>query len=195
MEYDNLHPEDTQAKTETVVCPCCGRETVGPVCLACGYPDLQTPDKGERYALVAFRAVGNGAKKEEIVQTARYLSRFCGLGDTVTDRIINTVYYTSARHPWAGRAVLRRNVPAAAALWMAEKRPANGLSLHIVEDRGETEDELLRKREAMPLPSQVEMPGKAKENRPLSFWEVVGAVVVGNLLVQLGLWLLAALLF
>lgn len=188
MEFD-------ERKASITTCPCCGRETMGPVCPACGYPDLQTPDNGERYALVAFRAVRSGVKKEETVQTVRYLSRFCGLGDTITERIVDMIYYTSSRHPWAGRALLRRSVPAAAALWMAENRPANGLSLHIVEDCGETEDELLGKREAMPLPSRVEMPGKAKENRPLSFWEVVGAVVVGNLLVQPILWFLAALLF
>lgn len=186
MEFDRL--------AAMAVCPCCGRETGDSTCPGCGYPDLYTPDAGERYALVAYREVKGGVKKEEAVQTARYLSRRCCLGEDVVARVMDTVYYTSSRYQWAGRAVLRRGIPAAAALWMAEHRPAEGLNLRIVEDDGEAEDVLLRKGEAMPLPPRAETPGEKKERRPLSFWEVAGAVALGNLIV-LPVWLFVLALF
>lgn len=183
-----------EERTVMTVCPCCGRETADSVCPGCGYPDLYTPDTGGRYALVAYREVKGGVKEEEAVQIARYLSRRCCLGEEVTARVMDAVYYTSSRHAWAGRAVLRRGIPAAAALWMAEHRPAEGLCLCIVEDDGEAEDVLLRKREAMPLPSRAETPGEKKERGPLSFWEMVGAVALGNLIV-LPLWFFLLRLF
>ena len=155
MEFDRL--------AAMAVCPCCGRDTGDSICPGCGYPDLYTPDAGERYALVAYREVKGGVKKEEAVQTARYLSRRCCLGEDVVARVMDTVYYTSSRYQWAGRAVLRRGIPAAAALWMAEHRPA-------------------------------ETPGEKKERRPLSFWEVAGAVALGNLIV-LPVWLFVLALF
>ena len=167
MEFDRL--------AAMAVCPCCGRETGDSICPGCGYPDLYTPDAGERYALVAYREVKGGVKKEEAVQTARYLSRRCCLGEDVVARVMDTVYYTSSRYQWAGRAVLRRGIPAAA-------------------DDGEAEDVLLRKGEAMPLPPWAETPGEKKERRPLSFWEVAGAVALGNLIV-LPVWLFVLALF
>lgn len=132
MEFDQL--------AAMAVCPCCGRETGDSTCPGCGYPDLYTPDTGERYALVAYREVKGGVKKEEAVQTARYLSRRCCLGEDVVARVMDTVYYTSSRYQWA------------------------------------------------------ETPGEKKERLPLSFWEVAGAVALGNLIV-LPVWLFLLALF
>lgn len=163
-----------------VVCPCCGAATpAGNVCISCGYPDLRTPDTSEHYALVAYRGVNSPVAQAAVVRSTRFLSTYCGMGDAAVNAVMDPLFYTSAQYQAAGRAVLRRDLPAAAALWMAAHRPVDGFDLNIVQDRGEPDGELLYKHIAMALPPRVDTPEEAAAKQPLSFPMVVGAVVLG----------------
>lgn len=145
-------------------CPCCGRETSGGMCPACGYmlPAAASP-QGPVYAVV-------GALSGPLRQAdqAERLIRYCGLTEEDIDRLnesFRCVYPDN-------QVVFCRARSARAAQWIAAH--LGSFAPRIVRDRGE-ETELLRiKPAAMDLlPLEQVRPGG------LGFWGTVGAVVLG----------------
>ncbi len=145
-------------------CPCCGRRTSGGICPACGYePPAGAAPPGPVYAVV-------GALSEPIRrgdQTVQ-LMKYCGLTQEEIDRI-NEGYQCTYPH---NNIVFCRGRDARAAQWIAAH--LDRLLSRIVEDKGEEEDLLRAKPDAMKVPP-------VEQARPggLGFWGTVGAVILG----------------
>lgn len=146
-------------------CPCCGRETSGGICPACGYalPAAAAP-KGPLYAVV-------GALSGPIRQAdqANQLVKYCGLTPEEIDRL-NESFQCVYPH---NQMVFCRGRDARAAQWIAAHLD-QALMPCIKEDKGEEEELLRVKPDAMDvLPLEQVQPGG------LGFWRTVGAVVLG----------------
>lgn len=145
-------------------CPCCGRRTSGGICPVCGYaPPAGAAPLGPQYAVVA--ALSGPIRQDQEQKIVKY----CGLTREEIDRI-NAGYQCEYPH---NQAVLCRERDARAAQWIASHMGQVFLS-RIVKDRGEEEDLLRVKPDAMKVPSLEQVrPGG------LGFWGTVGAVVLG----------------
>lgn len=146
-------------------CPCCGRETSGGMCPACGYalPSAAAP-QGPLYAVA-------GALSGPIRQPdqANQLMKYCGLTSEEIDRL-NESFQCAYPH---NLMVFCRRRDARAAQWIAAHLDS-ALMPSIKEDKGEEEELLRVKPDAMDvLPLEQVQPGG------LGFWRTVGAVVLG----------------
>ena len=156
-------------------CPCCGRPTSGgTLCPACGYPLPALPFPGPRYALTCgaryFASIGSA--REQLTQD---FVQFCGKPDAYARELVQLMENGSDY-----RAVLRRDLPDSAALFLAQHLDRGYLERKIVLDEGEPQQELLGKAEAMTIPARPASETKSG----LGFWGVVGAVVVALLILS-----------
>lgn len=148
-------------------CPCCGRETSGGMCPACGYtlPAAPAP-QGPLYAVVG--ALSGPLRQADRVEQ---LIKYCGL---TADGIEGLNESFRCEYP-GNQVVLCRTRDARAAQWIAAHLGPNsgdGLIPRIVRDQGE-EAEILRTRPAAMDILPLERPGG------LGFWGTVGAVALG----------------
>lgn len=145
-------------------CPCCGRKTSGGICPTCGYalsPGAVPP--GPQYAVIAALSGPIRQDQEQIID------KYCGLTREEIHRI-NEGYQCEYPH---NQIVLCRGRDARAAQWIAPHLGRTFLS-RIVEDRGEEEELLRVKPDAMDVPPLEQVrPGG------LGFWGTVGAVALG----------------
>ena len=156
-------------------CPCCGRPTSGgTLCPACGYPLPALPFPGPRYALTCgaryFASIGSAWE-----QLTQDFVQFCGKPDAYARELVRLMENGSDY-----RAVLRRDLPDSAALFLAQHLDRGYLEPKIVLDEGEPQQELLGKAEAMTIPARPASETKSG----LGFWGVVGAVVVALLILS-----------
>lgn len=122
-------------------CPCCGRNVSGTLCPACGYPLPMHPYRGTRYAVVASHyATGSERKRaEEFV-------KYCGFSEEEADAAVKHL------RKYDASILLRRDLPDSAAHWITKYVNRLDSKLKIVEDLGESEEELMGKESAMDLP-------------------------------------------
>lgn len=148
-------------------CSCCGRRTSGGICPVCGYaPPAGTAPPGPRYAVIA--ALSGPIRQDQEEKIVKY----CGLSREEIHRI-NEGYQCAYPH---NQVLLCRDRDAGAARWIASHL-GRVLLPRIVEDRGEEEDLLRVKPDAMDIPPLEQVrPGG------LGFWGTVGAVAVGVVL-------------
>ena len=126
---------------EVVLCPCCGREVQGSICLACEFPMTGYEDKGPRYAITCTPVHGSdyyGSRAEVI--------KYCGLTD---EEKIDGLYSQS------GRKLLKRDLSDVAVHWITARINPKNFYLRIVEDLGEPEEELINKPEIIETPSYL----------------------------------------
>ena len=145
-------------------CPCCGRETSGGICPACGYalPPVAV-SQGPLYAVVG--ALAGPIRQDQ----AQKIVKYCGLTPEEIERL-NEGYQCTYPH---NQLVFCRGRNARAAQWVATHL-GQVLLPRIVEDRGEEEDLLRVKPDAMDV-----MPLEQMRSGGLGFWGTVGAVAVG----------------
>ena len=171
-------PESTPEPTGPVypdTCPCCGRPTAGgTLCPVCGYPLPPLPFPGPRYALTCgskyLASIGSARSK-----LAADFVQFCGKPDAYAKELVRLMENGSDY-----RAVLRRDLPDSAALFLAQHLDRDYLEPRIVLDEEEPQRELLGKTEAMTIPARPSSETKSG----LGFWGVVGAVVVALLILS-----------
>ena len=167
--------ESAPGPTYPDTCPCCGRPTSGgTLCPACGYPLPALPFPGPRYALTcgARYLASIGSAREQLAQD---FVQFCGKPDAYARELVRLMENGSDY-----RAVLRRDLPDSAALFLAQHLNREYLDPKIVLDEGEPQQELLGKTEAMTIPARPSSETKSG----LGFWGVVGAVVVALLILS-----------
>ena len=131
--------EDTAG--EVKFCPCCGREVKGNLCLACEFPITGYEEKGPKYAITGISV--NGA---DYYETRAQLIKYCG----ITEEGEAERLYQSTK-----TQVLRRGLSDIAAHWVAARINPEYIYLHIVEDMGEPEEELVKKQDAMEKPAYI----------------------------------------
>lgn len=167
---DREPEEDEAAETPSQVpdtCPCCGRGTSGGICPVCGYTPLAAAPAGPRYAVTG--ALAGPIRQDQ----AQRIVKYCGLTHEEIDRI-NEGYQCTYPH---NQIVFCRGRDAWAAQWIASHLNQGDLMSRIIEDKGEEEDLLRVKPDAMAVPPLEQLrPGG------LGFWGTVGAVAVGVIL-------------
>ena len=145
-------------------CPACGREVKGTICPICGYGIPRQPPRGPRYAIVTNQNTAAG-ETERIAALVKY----CGFSEDTAKAALERL------KTYGTFTLLRRDLTDGAAHWMASHLAENhNFYPKIVEDCGETEDELLLK------PKAMEMPEPTKE--PMGFGGTVLAVTAGVIL-------------
>ena len=164
---DALMIEEAAEETPSGVpdtCPCCGRETSGGICPACGYAlPPAAVSQGPLYAVVG--ALAGPIRQDQ----AQKIVKYCGLTPEEIERL-NEGYQCTYPH---NQLVFCRGRNARAAQWVAAHL-GQVLLPRIVEDRGEEEDLLRVKPDAMDV-----MPLEQTRSGGLGFWGTVGAVAVG----------------
>ncbi len=148
-------------------CPCCGRETSGGVCPACGYLLPSAPVGGQPYAVV-------GSFSAPLTQPylISQISRYCGLTE---EEVQACAAGYSPCYP-DNQLLLCRGKSAHAAQWIASHLESSILP-RIVEDCGEEAEVLRAKGSAVDIPKGKNSPG-------IGFWGVVGAVIVALLILS-----------
>ena len=144
-------------------CPVCGRLVTGSICSACGYAVPTTPPKGKTYAVMTKGRWLIPSNEEQTVE--ENLIKYCGFDEE----------QAKAGRKMIGdyrSILLRRGLDDRAALWLAAQLNREVVDLRIVEDCGESEQELLGKPAAMPLPPA------ARPSSGIGFWGIVLAVIV-----------------
>lgn len=149
-------------------CPCCGRETSGGVCPACGYLLPSAPAGGPLYAVV-------GSFSAPLTQPdlITQLTRYCGLTE---EEVAACAAAYSPDYPH-NQLLLCRGKTAHAAWWIASHLDRAYTLPRIVEDCGEAPDILRVKGPAMDTP-------KGEDSGGIGFWGVVGAVIVAVLILS-----------
>ena len=141
---------------------------------AAGLTQEALPFPGPRYALTCgaryFASIGSA--REQLTQD---FVQFCGKPDAYARELVQLMENGSDY-----RAVLRRDLPDSAALFLAQHLDQGYLEPKIVLDEGEPQQELLGKAEAMTIPARPASETKSG----LGFWGVVGAVVVALLILS-----------
>ena len=132
---------DTDSTGEVVHCPCCGREVRGSICLACEFPITGYEDKGPRYAITSLGV--NGA---DYYESRAEIIKYCGIDN---DEQIDALYNSGTR------LVMKRNLSDIAVHWIASRINPQLFYLHIVEDLGEPEEELIKKPDIIEKPAYV----------------------------------------
>lgn len=150
-------------------CPVCGRIAKGNICTGCGYTIPASPPKGAGYAVVTIGRWLNTSKEEEATEES--LIKYCGFEAEHAKECCKLI------GDYRG-VLLRRNLDDRAAQWLANQLNQNVVAVKIVEDRGESEKELLDKSEAMPLSSVTH------QESGIGFWGIVGAVIVALLILS-----------
>lgn len=150
-------------------CPCCGRNVSGTLCPACGYPLPMHPYRGTRYAVVASHyATGSERKRaEEFV-------KYCGFSEEEADAAVKHL------RKYDASILLRRDLPDSAAHWITKYVNRLDSKLKIVEDLGESEEELMGKESAMDLPPSENDSGIGC----VGCLAVIGAVVLALVLLS-----------
>lgn len=136
--------EDTKESEdpgEVTLCPCCGREVKGSICLACEFPITGYQDKGPRYAITSLGV--NGA---DYYESRAEIIKYCGISD---DEQIDALYNTGTRR------VMKRNLSDIAVHWIASRMNPALFYMHIVEDSGEPDEELVKKPDIMEKPEYI----------------------------------------
>lgn len=132
---------ETAPAGEVILCPCCGREVKGNLCLACEFPITGYEEKGPKYAITGLSV--NGA---DYYEARAQLIKYCGITEEgEAERLYNA----------AKRQVFRRGLSDIAAHWVASRINPELFYLHIVEDLGEPEEELVAKEDAMEKPAYI----------------------------------------
>lgn len=151
------------------ICPCCGRNVSGTLCPACGYPLPMHPYRGTRYAVVASHyATGSERKRaEEFV-------KYCGFSEEEADAAVKHL------RKYDASILLRRDLPDSAAHWITKYVNRLDSKLKIVEDLGESEEELMGKESAMDLPPSENDSGIGC----VGCLAVIGAVVLALVLLS-----------
>lgn len=126
---------------EVILCPCCGREIKGSMCLSCEFPASNYQTKGPKYAITSLSVYSANTNDTKI-----QLMKYCGITD---EEQLDTLLDASKRQ------ILKRGLSDVAAHWIASRIDPGLLSLRIVEDLGEPEEEILIKPEAMEKPAYI----------------------------------------
>ncbi len=156
-------------------CPCCGRAPPGgargpPRGSPRPAPPLTRPPDARHGGAREFGRLGSA--REQLTQD---FVQFCGKPDAYARELVQLMENGSDY-----RAVLRRDLPDSAALFLAQHLDRGYLEPKIVLDEGEPQQELLGKAEAMTIPARPASETKSG----LGFWGVVGAVVVALLILS-----------
>ena len=130
-----------ESTEEAMLCPCCGREIKGSMCLSCEFPASGYQSKGPKYAITSL-----GVYSANNNDTKLQLMKYCGITDEEQlDNLLDS----------SKRQILKRGLSDVAAHWIASRINPELLSLRIVEDLGEPEEELLQKPEVMEKPAYI----------------------------------------
>lgn len=130
-----------QSAEDAIFCPCCGREIKGSMCLSCEFPASGYQSKGPKYAITSL-----GVYSANNNDTKLQLMKYCGITDEEQlDNLLDS----------SKRQILKRGLSDVAAHWIASRINPELLSLRIVEDLGEPEEELLQKPEVMEKPAYI----------------------------------------
>lgn len=130
-----------ESTEDAIFCPCCGREIKGSMCLSCEFPASGYQSKGPKYAITSL-----GVYSANNNDTKLQLMKYCGITDEEQlDNLLDS----------SKRQILKRGLSDVAAHWIASRINPELLSLRIVEDLGEPEEELLQKPEVMEKPAYI----------------------------------------
>ena len=111
------------------------------VCLSCEFPASGYQSKGPKYAITSL-----GVYSANNNDTKLQLMKYCGITDEEQlDNLLDS----------SKRQILKRGLSDVAAHWIASRINPELLSLRIVEDLGEPEEELLQKPEVMEKPAYI----------------------------------------
>ncbi|MBQ4650281.1 MAG: helix-turn-helix transcriptional regulator [Firmicutes bacterium] len=132
--------EDSKAEEseEIIICPCCGREVKGSLCLTCEFPVTGYQEKGPAYAIV-LEDLRNG---NDYYDQRAELIKYCGTEDSAIDNFVGK----------NKRGVIRRGLTDVAARWIASRLNPKHFDIKIVEDLGEEDEVLLTKPKVMTKP-------------------------------------------
>ncbi len=133
MESDN--------SGEVMLCPCCGREVKGSICLACEFPVAGYQSRGPKYAITSL-----GVYSANTNDTKLQVMKYCGI--TEEEEL-------QALLDGSTRKILKRGLSDVAVHWIASRIDSSLLCLRIVEDQGEPEEELVNKPVVMETPKYI----------------------------------------
>lgn len=155
--------EDTKESEdpgEVTLCPCCGREVKGSICLACEFPVAGYQSRGPKYAITSL-----GVYSANTNDTKLQVMKYCGI--TEEEEL-------QALLDGSTRKILKRGLSDVAVHWIASRIDSSLLCLRIVEDQGEPEEELLNKPVVMETPKYI----YKKENSGIGVGGVIIIVVL-----------------
>lgn len=136
--------EDTKESEdpgEVTLCPCCGREVKGSICLACEFPVAGYQSRGPKYAITSLGVYSANAN-----DTKLQVMKYCGITDEEE---------LQALLDGNKRKILKRDLSDVAVHWIASRIDSSLLCLRIVEDQGEPEEELVNKPVVMETPKYI----------------------------------------
>ena len=136
--------EDTKESEdpgEVTLCPCCGREVKGSICLACEFPVAGYQSRGPKYAITSL-----GVYSANTNDTKLQVMKYCGI--TEEEEL-------QALLDGSTRKILKRGLSDVAVHWIASRIDSSLLCLRIVEDQGEPEEELVNKPVVMETPKYI----------------------------------------
>ena len=145
---------------EVMLCPCCGREVKGSICLACEFPVAGYQSRGPKYAITSL-----GVYSANTNDTKLQVMKYCGI--TEEEEL-------QALLDGSTRKILKRGLSDVAVHWIASRIDSSLLCLRIVEDQGEPEEELLNKPVVMETPKYI----YKKENSGIGVGGVIIIVVL-----------------
>lgn len=123
--------KESEEAGEVTLCPCCGREVKGSICLACEFPVAGYQSRGPKYAITSL-----GVYSANTNDIKLQVMKYCGI--TEEEEL-------QALLDGSTRKILKRGLSDVAVHWIASRIDSNLLCLRIVEDQGEPEEELLNK--------------------------------------------------
>ena len=126
---------------EVTLCPCCGREVKGSICLACEFPVAGYQSRGPKYAITSL-----GVYSANTNDTKLQVMKYCGI--TEEEEL-------QALLDGSTRKILKRGLSDVAVHWIASRIDSSLLCLRIVEDQGEPEEELVNKPVVMETPKYI----------------------------------------
>lgn len=134
-------PKEFDDSGEVMLCPCCGREVKGSICLACEFPVAGYQSRGPKYAITSL-----GVYSANTNDTKLQVMKYCGI--TEEEEL-------QALLDGSTRKILKRGLSDVAVHWIASRIDSSLLCLRIVEDQGEPEEELLNKPVVMETPKYI----------------------------------------
>lgn len=152
-------PSSNEEGGNLILCPCCGREIKGSMCLSCEFPASNYQTKGPKYAITSL-----GVYSANTNDTKIQLMKYCGITD---EEQLNALINGNTRK------ILKRGLSDVAAHWIASRIDSSLLCLRIVEDLGEPEEELVAKPVVMETPEYI-----YKKNESIGIGGIIVIVVL-----------------